>query len=66
MPVEEEVVPQWTPISVPVGLSPFDALPTPQRTQMWAQVAAEEGVGARSLTHNTRGVEGHVGAPGWD
>jgi hypothetical protein len=27
---------------------------TPQRTQMWAQVAAEErGVGARSLAHNT-------------
>jgi hypothetical protein len=31
-----------------------DAPPTPQRTQMWAQVAAEEeGVGARSLAHNT-------------
>ncbi len=30
-----------------------DAPPTPQRTQMWAQVAAkEEGVGARSLAHN--------------
>jgi hypothetical protein len=24
----------------------------------------KEGVGARSLTRNTRGVEGHVGAPG--
>jgi len=24
-----------------------------------------EGVGARSLVHNTLGVEGHVGAPGW-
>jgi hypothetical protein len=32
----------------------IDAPPTPQRTQMWAQVAAEEeGVGARSLAHNT-------------
>jgi hypothetical protein len=31
-----------------------DAPPTLQRTQMWAQVAAEEeGVGARSLAHNT-------------
>jgi hypothetical protein len=28
--------------------------------------AAEEGVGARSLAHNTWGVEGCVGAPGWD
>jgi hypothetical protein len=28
--------------------------PTPQRTQMWAQVAAEEeGIGVRSLAHNT-------------
>ncbi len=45
----------------------IDALPTPQRTQMWAQIAAEEeGVGARSLAHNTWGVEGRVGAPGWD
>ncbi len=26
----------------------------------------EQGVGARSLAHNTSGVEGHVGAPGWD
>jgi hypothetical protein len=44
-----------------------DAPPTPQRTQMWAQVAAEEkGVEARSLAHNTWGVEGRVGAPGWD
>jgi hypothetical protein len=25
-----------------------------------------EGVGARSLIFNTSGVEGHVGAPGWD
>jgi hypothetical protein len=34
---------------------------------MWAQVAAEEeGVEARSLTHNTWGVEGRVGASGWD
>jgi hypothetical protein len=31
----------------------IDAPPTPQRTQMWAQVVAEEGVGARSLAHNT-------------
>jgi hypothetical protein len=31
----------------------IDALPTPQRTQMWAQVGTEEeGVGARSLAHN--------------
>jgi hypothetical protein len=45
----------------------YDTPPTPQRTQMWAQVAAEEeGVGARSLAHNTWGVEGRVGAPGWD
>ncbi len=30
-----------------------DAPPTPQRTQMWAQIAAEEkGVEARSLAHN--------------
>jgi len=26
----------------------------------------EQGVGACSLAHNTLGVEGHVGAPGWD
>jgi len=25
-----------------------------------------EGVGACSLTHNTSGVEGRVGAPRWD
>jgi len=25
-----------------------------------------EGVGTRSLAHNTWGVEGHVGALGWD
>jgi len=25
-----------------------------------------EGAGARSLAHNTSGVEGHVGASGWD
>jgi hypothetical protein len=41
--------------------------PSPQRTQMWAQVATEEeGVGTRSLAHNTWGVEGRVGALGWD
>jgi len=26
----------------------------------------EQGVGARSLTHNTLGVEGHAKVPGWD
>jgi len=26
----------------------------------------EQGVEARSLVRNTLGVEGHVGAPGWD
>jgi len=25
-----------------------------------------KGVGARSLTRSTLGVEGHAGAPGWD
>jgi hypothetical protein len=30
------------------------------------KAAEEEGVGARSLAHNTWGVEGRVGAPGWD
>jgi len=25
-----------------------------------------QGVGARSLAHSTLGVEGCVGAPGWD
>jgi len=25
-----------------------------------------EGIGARPLAHNTLGVEGCVGAPGWD
>ncbi len=25
----------------------------------------EEGIGVHSLTRNTSGVEGHVGAPGW-
>jgi len=25
-----------------------------------------EGVGPRSLAHNTSGVEGHVGTLGWD
>jgi len=25
----------------------------------------KEGVGVRSLTYNTLGVKGHVGAPGW-
>jgi hypothetical protein len=38
---------------VEVQMVSSDALPTPQRTQMWAQVAAEErGVGAHSLAHN--------------
>jgi hypothetical protein len=32
----------------------YDAPPTPQGTQMWAQVAVEEqGVRVRSLAHNT-------------
>ncbi len=30
------------------------------------KTAEEGGVGARSLTHNTWGVEGRVGGPGWD
>ncbi len=30
------------------------------------KTAEEGGVGTRSLAHNTWGVEGHVGAPGWD
>ncbi len=33
----------------------IDALPTPQRAQMWTQVesSGKGGVGARSLIHNT-------------
>jgi hypothetical protein len=39
--------------------SPYDALPTPWRTEMWVQVIAEEGgVGTRSLAHNTLGGRG--------
>jgi hypothetical protein len=30
------------------------------------KTAEEGGVGTRSLAHNTWGVEGRVGAPGWD
>jgi hypothetical protein len=30
------------------------------------KTAEEGGVGARSLAHNTWGVKGRVGAPGWD
>jgi hypothetical protein len=30
------------------------------------KTAEEKGVGTRSLAHNTWGVEGRVGAPGWD
>ncbi len=30
------------------------------------KITEESGVGARSLAHNTLGVEGHAGAPGWD
>ncbi len=29
------------------------------------KIAKGEGVGARSLAHNTLGVEGHAKAPGW-
>jgi hypothetical protein len=43
----------WSPPGLPKIQSSIDAPPTPQRTQMWAQVTAEEGVGARSLAHNT-------------
>jgi hypothetical protein len=38
----------------------------PKGPKCGPKYAAEEGVGARSLTHNTWGVEGRVGAPGWD
>jgi len=31
-----------------------------------AKTMEGEGVGVRSLAHSTSGVEGHVGAPGWD
>jgi len=30
------------------------------------KITEGEGVGACSLAHNTLGVEGHVGVPGWD
>jgi len=30
------------------------------------KIAKGKGVGACSLTHNTLGVEGRDGAPGWD
>jgi len=35
---------------------------------MWVQdkIIEKGGVGAHSLAHNTLGVEGHVGALGWD
>jgi hypothetical protein len=44
-----------------------DALPTPWGTQGRVPSKRQrkrEGVKARSLTRNTRGVEGHAGAPG--
>ncbi len=30
------------------------------------KITEEQGVGAHSLAHGTLGVEGHVGALGWD
>jgi hypothetical protein len=45
-----------------------NAPPTPLRTQLCVQrvkIAEGQGVGARSLAHNTLGVEGRAKALGW-
>jgi hypothetical protein len=35
-------------------------------TSLKVKTSKGEGIGARSLTHNTSGVEGHVVVSGWD
>ncbi len=53
-PLQPTFIDHATRKSLVAAKAVADAPPTPQRTQMWAQVAAEEeGVEARSLTHNT-------------
>ncbi len=34
-------------------------------TNLEVKTTEGEGIGARPLTHNTSGVEGRVGTPGW-
>ncbi len=47
----------------------IDALPTPWRTQMWVQVkdiGRRRSRDALPSSQHFEGVEGRVGAPGWD
>jgi hypothetical protein len=57
LPCGTSLVPLELPnkwIELTGALIPNDALPTPQGTQMWAQIesSGKGGVGARSLAHN--------------
>ncbi len=53
---------------LPSGM-PCDAPPSSlmdSTVSLKVKTTEGKGVGARSLVHNTSGVEGRVGAPGWD